>query len=374
MGLRSYLINHLPIMSTLQPHRIITTAAALAIFALLLTTTTSAWAATGSASLEAEAEVETELERAVVGQSFVLDGSRSQDDGVVRTFMWWQVSGPVVALSSKSTAKPTFTPQAPGTYVFELVVTDSAGLRSNIKQITVEVAASIGTGSAGIVQNNQTNLEFVRQRASGGSEVEDEASDDASTGAKPDDDSQDDADDDSDEVNPVAVSKVTVRGWDPKKKEEFLSTVKDWAELKSGQDLENFATGVLIKDQNVESISMNFEKIKVDYKMPAKFLGLFNASLTAHTEVDTDSRVKVKFPWLAFLYTKPASAAIEQGVTAGLKQVMQTQVRTAGDGSESAITELQNALQKTAQTLQTMSSVMKAMHDSAKSIIQNIRA
>jgi hypothetical protein len=69
----------------------------------------------------------------VVGKPFILDGTKSQDDGVVRTFIWRQVSGPTIALSSVSALKPTFTPSVAGTYVFELAVTDATG-RSSVAQ------------------------------------------------------------------------------------------------------------------------------------------------------------------------------------------------------------------------------------------------
>jgi len=56
-----------------------------------------------------------------------LDGSASYDPDVAGlTFRWTQVSGPTAVLSSGSAIKPTFTPGVPGTYVFELTVSDSS--------------------------------------------------------------------------------------------------------------------------------------------------------------------------------------------------------------------------------------------------------
>ena len=61
-----------------------------------------------------------------VGELVELNGSNSfDDDGDILEFSWLQVGGPGVALSGDNTAFPSFTPSAPGDYVFELVVDDA---------------------------------------------------------------------------------------------------------------------------------------------------------------------------------------------------------------------------------------------------------
>jgi len=108
--------------------------------------------------------------------------------------------------------------------------------------------------------------------------------------------------------NAVSVKAVQVRGWDPVQKKEFLAEVKAHAEVKSGQELENFARGVLLKDENVGSIEMNEEGIQIAYSMPARFVGVFKSSVRAHVAVDASGRVKVKYPWYGFLFGKVTSA------------------------------------------------------------------
>jgi len=57
-----------------------------------------------------------------------LDGSASTDpDNDALTYSWVQTYGPTVALSSASVPKPTFLPAFPGSYEFELTVSDSQG-------------------------------------------------------------------------------------------------------------------------------------------------------------------------------------------------------------------------------------------------------
>ena len=166
----------------------------------------------------------------------------------------------------------------------------------------------------------------------------------------------------------VVVKKVTVRGWDPAKKEEFLKSIKSFAELKSGQDLENFAKGVLLRDENVDAAIVSEEEVLVSYKMPAKFLGIFNSPLHVQIKVRADGEVMVKYPWFRFLFKKPVSAD-------SIKQTMQTQVKLSGvgDDAELANIDLQNVLQKQSQVLQIISNVSKMLHDTAMSVARNMK-
>jgi hypothetical protein len=83
---------------------------------------------------------------AVVGEPFLLDGSRSQDDEVVRTYTWTQVGGPF--RFSTEDGLIDVVPVTPGTYVFELVVTDDAGLTSFPRRLHVPVLP-VGAPGAG---------------------------------------------------------------------------------------------------------------------------------------------------------------------------------------------------------------------------------
>lgn len=275
-------------------------------------------------------ELKTEDLNGVVGQPFVLDATRSQDDGVVGTFTWKQISGPF-KFNIPSGSQVTLTPTVPGVYVFDLTVTDSAGLATKVGQTKVEISARPAPSPEAAANNVPPGR--VKEPKS------------------------------KIAIGQVGVNKVTVRGWDPKKKEEFMQQVKAWAELNSGKDLENFAKGILLKDDNVESTNVTDEGVQVSYNMPAKFIGLFKTSLKANAEVNSVNQVKVKFPWFGFLYTKPSASAVEQGISNNLPPI-----------PPETVTNLQARLRHAAQTLETMSNVLKAMHESAKSTIQNIRA
>lgn len=92
-----------------------------------------------------------------VGQPFVLDGTRSVDDAVISTFMWIQVKGPHIPMNGSRSASPSVVPQHASTYEFELVVTDNNGLVSTPQTATFVVGndppevriTSPGTGMVG---------------------------------------------------------------------------------------------------------------------------------------------------------------------------------------------------------------------------------
>jgi MYXO-CTERM domain-containing protein len=77
----------------------------------------------------------------VVGQPFVLDGTRSHDAQVVTGYQWTQVSGPPV-FTGNSGDLIGVTPTQPGLYVFSLTVTNSLGLSSFARQVSVRIEPS----------------------------------------------------------------------------------------------------------------------------------------------------------------------------------------------------------------------------------------
>lgn len=67
---------------------------------------------------------------------------RSQDDGVIRSFAWRQVHGPAVAIEDTTDESLEFTPPAPDTYVFEVVVTDNQGAQVVVDRRAIVVHAA----------------------------------------------------------------------------------------------------------------------------------------------------------------------------------------------------------------------------------------
>ncbi|MDP3963762.1 MAG: hypothetical protein Q8Q39_04730 [bacterium] len=394
--------------------------------------------------LEAQSVVAMEYGSGVVGKVFLLDGTQSVDDGVVKTFAWKQVSGPY-RFTLDSGAKISVVPSVAGTYVFELIATDSAGQSSVAKKIQVTVAEK----SDYIFQNNQTDLDFVNKPAAttsvGGTEdinigigeqekkgnveinwkvEEGEKASPAPSeggviiGESPDSEKKGNVEinwkvEEGEKLTPVFLEIDTIKGelsdtqaagsgndrlknavpedgWPTggvhvaagdisgltnEQKQDFLATVKTWAEVKSEQDLQNFALGVMMeKDQPAESLSLNYEKIRFTYIMPAKIFGLVPTSYKAEVEIgkgDNENwdfgRAKVKFSWYAFLLRKGTSV---NDLTRAMQQDAEAESKKQG-APESIETESWSI--GAARVMQRVSNVMKTKHDTVKNSIGNIR-
>ena len=404
-----------------------------------------------------EATVATEYQTAYVGEAFILDGSKSVDDGVIKTYAWRQVSGPV-RFSLASGAKISIVPGTAGTYVFELQATDSAGSSSTVKKVQLVVSAS-----AYVTQPNESDLDFIAQpttttKESGGKGgTEDinigvgESSAgpalleiDTIRGESPDDEkkgnveinwkveegqklvpvfleiggidgeaTETSANDRLQTAGPVTgwpaggvfVASGDVNGLTTEQKQAFLATVKTWAEVQSEQDLQNFAVGVMMQEaQPAESLSLNYEKIKFTYNMPAKWLGIIPASYKAEVSIDKGDnenwdfgRVKVKFPWYSFLMRKGTSMkeltqVLQQEAEAKKKGNVEFEWKVEegqkGAEAEAEITADTSASEAGkdhkdeieilswsfgARAMQTISNVLKTKHDTVKNSIGNIR-
>ena len=420
-----------------------------------------------------EATVATEYQTAYVGEAFILDGSKSQDDGVIKTYAWRQLSGPV-RFSLASGAKVSITPSVAGTYVFDLQATDSAGLSSTVKKVQLVV-----TASAYVTQPNESDLGFIAQPTTttkesgekGGTEdinigvgelqeakkkgnveydwkvEEGESAPSAPLGldsAGSDTEKKGNVEinwkvEEGEKLTPVFleiggidgeaaagrandrlqpagpvtgwpaggvfVASGDVNGLTTEQKQAFLATVKTWAEVQSEQDLQNFAVGVMMQEaQPAESLSLNYEKIKFTYNMPAKWLGIIPASYKAEVSIDKGDnenwdfgRVKVKFPWYSFLMRKGTSMkeltqVLQQEAEAKKKGNVEFEWKVEegqkGAEAEAEITADTSASEAGkdhkdeieilswsfgARAMQTISNVLKTKHDTVKNSIGNIR-
>ncbi len=221
----------------------------------------------------------------------------------------------------------------------------------------------------------------------------------------------------------VRIAVGDVKGLTTEQKQIFLTTVKTWAQVQSEQDLQNFALGAMLADDvPTETLSLNYEEIKFEYKLPAKLFGFIPTNYRAEVAVNKSDnwetgQVKVKFPWYAFLLRKGLSAnelthTVQQGVAEGKKKgnvgynwkveegekleqtgIEPDEIDFMGDDSSNqggpAILEIGGVEGESddsykewidlspwaqmAHTIQLVSDIMKTKHDTVKNSISNVR-
>ena len=208
---------------------------------------------------------------------------------------------------------------------------------------------AVTEGNAEISQYNETDLDFVRARGSS-----------------------------------VSVDAVEVRGWDEQRKADFLREVKKHAEIQSGQDLENFARGVLLRDENVDEVELGEDDVRMDYRLPAKFLGIFPALIRARTTVVTNQtdetnsdkfgRVKIKFAWYHVFFRKFVSEdELEQEINDEVLVAFENNGSQAEADDRPVETLSLNYGKIQAEVLDILGSVMQRAHETAKNSINNLK-
>lgn len=359
----------------------------------------------------------------LVSKPFILDGTKSQDDGTVGFFLWRQVSGPLVELSNASALSLSVTPLVAGTYVFELVATDSAGLSSVVQrnEVTVgkeapqarttpptgdpdfdllKVKSSSGTsGSAEPVRSTKgfdasagkgsitgdPDFDLLRAKSNDDRDDEKATKEDVDFYSESDDESASIGDPDFDLLN-IEISeddlsqlraevsdtgeakKVNVRGWDPEKKEEIIARPED---VETPKDLKVYLEAVALRDEAIERIAIKDERVVITSEEEGKLFGFIPVSISGQIVIDykfedsTEDQVKVKFPWWHVFVKKTISLdALETELSSGLDDFSWQKVDNSETSTEAG---------RISRAVGRVSNVLKTRHDTAKNSVSNIR-
>ena len=324
--------------------------------------------------------------KAIVGQKIVLDGTKNYGAGTSQKVYWKQVSGPKAELKDAESLKASFVPKASGTYVFELVATDARGNEATQQKIGLSVSSkptettggtediNIGIGeqkgeSGG--QNSTSskggNVEFEWKVEEGESGAPEET-DDVREKDEEDSDDEGRANDRLINAGPkddwptggISVAAGDVNGLTDDEKEERLEKVKTWAEARSGQELQNFAQGVLLRDAQVKGVKIKENLLEIESVETGKFFWLVPVQMAAKVEVIFNSsghtldKVKVKFPWWHIFVRKNGGAG-------GLESELNAELE--GQQWESLNeTEFEEEAARISQALNLISNILKIKH------------
>lgn len=313
--------------------------------------------------------------KSFVGSVAILDGSKSVDDEAIKTFLWTQVSGPRASIKNATSVKASIVPLVAGTYVFELKVSDENGRTVATRKVElIAIEASVSTiVSADSDRNGESATPVIIEIEPIEGDSDDESKKvpveynwkveegEKFQGIEPDEiDAANDALGGGGLKGGISVAAGDVNGLTEEERQEFLATVKSHAEVKSGQDLENFAKGVLLNDAAVDDIAVDEEGVSISYKARGKLFGIIPITFTETVMVNPIGVVKVRFPWFSFLVNEDVEVGdIETDISLSNREL--TGTGEVWDFSAYA------------RTINIISNILKTKHDTAKNSISNVR-
>ncbi|MEK7583279.1 MAG: hypothetical protein AAB483_02665 [Patescibacteria group bacterium] len=109
----------------------------------------------------------------------------------------------------------------------------------------------------------------------------------------------------------------------------------------NNQDLDAYASLVIQEQAAITDIEIKSNEIRIEYRQPAKFLGLFSSTLNGTVVVMSGGNVEIDLPWYGFLFRKNAGAvrkAIETQLQAGATNgTLQVDIIGTGTGSNATM-------------------------------------
>lgn len=126
--------------------------------------------------------------------------------------------------------------------------------------------------------------------------------------------------------------------------------------IQTNDDLSAYNNLVIHARPAVKNINVqNDGSVNITYAQPARFLGLFPASINSTVNVDAQGNVTVSLPWYAFLYaedTTPVKAAVATAV-------QQSGVTPTTEAQASATASMQAQLQDQAMLVNAITSAIQ---------------
>ena len=74
----------------------------------------------------------------------------------------------------------------------------------------------------------------------------------------------------------------------------------------------------------METLSLNYEEIKASLKHEIKLFGFIPVSTTATVKIDNENKIKVRFPWWAFLASGKDSDNLGQSIFNAISSILET--------------------------------------------------
>jgi len=85
---------------------------------------------------------------------------------------------------------------------------------------------------------------------------------------------------------------------------QATTTIENSDEVHNRGQLRSFLNHLVKEDDRIADVQVSSTTIETQYSLPARFLWVIPASISAHVSVGTDGSVTITYPWYAFLFAK----------------------------------------------------------------------
>lgn len=82
--------------------------------------------------------------------------------------------------------------------------------------------------------------------------------------------------------------------------------------INSNEDVDAYAKIVVEERPAITNVEVKNNRLRVSYRQPSRFLGIFSTELDGTVYVDADKNVTIKLPWYSFLFRKNSSTTAKQ--------------------------------------------------------------
>jgi len=180
----------------------------------------------------------------------------------------------------------------------------------------------------------------------------------------------------------IVIVGSKVRGWDSQTKEEIIGAAKDSRDVKTLGDSIAFAAKVLDQNGHFNEIRMDDSSVVLDYEHAIMMFGFWRRTMQSEATIrfgdGEHGRVKVKFPWWHVFGRKtvrPADITSAYDSVAGDdSQLPNLDLETAGEGEDpkenDAYLDTFAWIAQDSRALQTLSDVMKNIHDPGVTLLE----
>ncbi len=273
----------------------------------------------------------------VVGKAFVLDASKSTDDGVIGTFSWRQVGGPVVKILNSNTPEASVVPTQAGTYVFDLYVSNATGMSKLVQKTSVIVSSSTSTTGGSSSSGSTGGTVSVPPQEASDMFIKIEPIEGESSEPKKGNVEMNWKVEEGESAPAIEPDEIDVAG-------DGEPTTPDFGILLGGGGGDDNAeqnvpaateegraevAKLILADLKergvpVQSVLIRETAVETTVTQRVKLFAIIPINTTATVAIDANENVKVKFPWWAFLASGKDKDGIGERTFTAISNILKT--------------------------------------------------